>query len=243
MILSCRLLPDAIADGPANMASDEMLLRSAAAGQPLLRFYRWTEETLSLGYFQPAAQRLADPLLRDLPFVRRPTGGDALVHHHELTYCLAVPSEQVQRSAAPWLTMHEVIAAALAEFGVDARPHVPSGEDVFCGFLCFEHLTAGDLILNGAKVAGSAQRKQRGAVLQHGSILLAQSRFTPSLPGIRELSGISLDVAQLRTAIVSQFERRSGWRVEAGVWTEEEERARVTLVAERYTTDAWNRKR
>src|SRR5436305_13339788 len=107
MILSCRLLPDAVADGPANMADDELLLRSAALGRPSLRFYGWTEATLSLGYFQPAARRLEDPLLRDLPFVRRPTGGNALVHHHELTYCLAVPSEQTRRSAAPWLAMHE----------------------------------------------------------------------------------------------------------------------------------------
>src|SRR5438552_1026986 len=131
MILSCRLLPDAVADGPANMAGDEVLLRSAAAGQPSLRFYGWTEAILSLGYFQPAARRLEDPLLRDLPFVRRPTGGDALVHQHELTYCLAVSAARARRSVAPWLAMHEVIAAALAEFGVDAHPYVPSGEDIF----------------------------------------------------------------------------------------------------------------
>ena len=243
MTLSCRLLPDADADGPANMADDEVLLRSAASGQPTLRFYGWTEATLSLGYFQPAARRLKDPLLRDLPFVRRPTGGDALVHHHELTYCLAVPAEQARRSAAPWLAMHEILATALAEFSVDAHPHVACGEDSFSGFLCFEHFTPGDLIVNGAKVVGSARRKQRDAVLQHGSILLARSPFTPSLSGIRELTGVNLDVSGLRVAIVHHLERRSGWQVEAGAWTEEEQRARVALAAERYATDAWNCKR
>jgi len=225
------------------MANDEVLLRSAAKGRPSLRFYVWTEATLSLGYFQPAARRLEEPLLRDLPFVRRPTGGDALVHHHELTCCFAVPSEQTRRSAAPWLAMHEIIGAALAEFGIDAHPYVAGREDSFTGFLCFEHFTAGDLIVNGTKVVGSAQRKQRGAVLQHGSILLAQSPFTPSLPGIRELTGVCLDIAQLRTALLSHFERRSGWLVEPGAWTEEEERARVALASERYAADAWNRKR
>src|SRR5438270_7096958 len=149
MILSCRLLPDAVADGPANMASDEMLLHSAAVGQPSLRFYGWTEATLSLGYFQPAARRLENALLRDLSFVRRPTGGDALVHHHELTYCLAIPGQQAWQSAAPWLTMHEIIVAALAEFGVDAHLHGAGGEASFSGFLCFEHFTAGDLIVKG----------------------------------------------------------------------------------------------
>ncbi|MBI1918379.1 MAG: lipoate--protein ligase family protein, partial [Planctomycetes bacterium] len=161
MILSCRLLPDAVANGPANMASDEVLLRSAASGQPSLRFYGWTEATLSLGYFQAAARRLEDPLLRDLPVVRRPTGGDALVHHHELTYCLAVPAQP-----APWLAMPEVIATALAEFGVEAHLHAAGGEDSVSGFLCFEHFTTGDLIVNGAKVVGSARRKQRDAVMQ-----------------------------------------------------------------------------
>src|SRR5262245_56205962 len=178
MIRSCRLLPDSVSDGPANMAGDEVLLRSAASGRPSLRFYRWTEATLSLGYFQPEARRLEDPLLRDLPFVRRPTGGDALVHHHELTYCLAVLRNQGRRSAQPWLAMHAVIAAALAEFGIEAHPHVAGERHSFSGFLCFEHFTDGDLIVQGAKVVGSAQRKQRDALMQHGSILLAQSPCT-----------------------------------------------------------------
>src|SRR5262245_46078587 len=124
MDLPCRLLPFAVADGPLNMATDEVLLHSAAAGQASLRFYGWTEATLSLGYFQHAARRLDDPLLRELPFVRRPTGGDALVHHHELTYCLAVPSERARSSALPWLMMHEIIAASLAEFSIEAHLHV-----------------------------------------------------------------------------------------------------------------------
>ena len=58
-----RLLPLEIADGPSNMAADEMLLESAAQGVASLRFYGWSEATVSLGYFQPAAARLADPLL------------------------------------------------------------------------------------------------------------------------------------------------------------------------------------
>src|SRR5262245_28846184 len=173
MDLLCRLLPFAVAAGPQNMAADEMLLHSAVAGQASLRFYRWTEATLSLGYFQPAARRLDDPLLRELPFVRRPPGCDAPVHHNHLTYCLAMPSQRARPPASPCVRMHEIIAAALAEFGIDTRLHVPSRAAVWSGFLCFEHFTAGDLIVNGAKVVGSAQRKQRGAVLQHGGILLA----------------------------------------------------------------------
>jgi len=242
MDLLCRLLPYDLANGPANMAADEVLLASAANGQASLRFYGWREATLSLGYFQPAARRLEDPLLRDLPFVRRPSGGDALVHHHELTYCLAVPAQQGQQTDL-WLAMHEVIAAALAEFGIDARPPVPVGGDSFSGFLCFDHFTPRDLMVNGAKVVGSAQRRQRDAVMQHGGILLAQSRFTPSLPGIRELSGIDVDVAQLRNTIVDHLKQRTGWRIEPGDWTAEETRSCTELAIGRYANETWNHKR
>jgi len=66
----CRLLPHVAADGPHNMAADEVLLESAAAGVASLRFYDWSEPTVSLGYFQPRGARLAG-----LPYVRRPSGG------------------------------------------------------------------------------------------------------------------------------------------------------------------------
>src|SRR5205814_9219218 len=88
----CRLLPYAVADGPHNMAADEVLLESAAAGIASLRFYGWSEATLSLGYFQPERLRHEDERLTGLPYVRRPSGGATLVHHHEVTYALALPA-------------------------------------------------------------------------------------------------------------------------------------------------------
>ena len=80
-----RLLPFGSADGPTNMAADEALLECASAGVASLRFYTWTEATVSLGYFQPAAAREQVADLARLPWVRRSTGGAAIVHHHELT--------------------------------------------------------------------------------------------------------------------------------------------------------------
>src|SRR5437588_9911435 len=95
-IARCRLLPYAVADGAHNMAADEVLLEGASAGVASLRFYGWSEPTLSLGYFQSAAVRRTDPRLAALPYVRRPTGGMTLVHHHELTSALALPAR------SPW---------------------------------------------------------------------------------------------------------------------------------------------
>src|SRR5262245_25975442 len=86
-----RLLPWRIADGPWNMAADEALLMSAMNGVASLRFYGWSAPTLSLGYFQPHAPARAYPGLSGLAWVRRPSGGLALVHHFEVTYTLALP--------------------------------------------------------------------------------------------------------------------------------------------------------
>lgn len=238
-----RPLPFAQADGAHNMAADEVLLHSAARGRASLRFYGWSRPTVSLGYFQPAAGRLADPLLRELPFVRRPTGGDALVHHHELTYCLAIPLETRRQPEEPWLHMHAVIAAALADFGIDAQPYEADAGEPFAGFLCFRHFTKGDLLVRGSKVVGSAQRKQRNAVLQHGGILLAASPFAPSLPGLRELSGIEPPAEALAAAVVRHLTARTGWRVQPGNWTDEERADVETLTLEKYSGASWNGKR
>src|SRR5580693_2234932 len=101
------------------MAADETLLRSAVEGTASLRFYGWTAATLSLGYFQPCALRLTDDRLANLPWVRRPSGGATLVHHHELTYAIAVPAGPPWHADQRWLPrMHRIIAAALTGLGV-----------------------------------------------------------------------------------------------------------------------------
>ena len=96
--MTCFLLPYLMADGPANMALDEAMLEEAARGDAAyLRFYGWTVPTLSLGYFQRMADVRADPRWAGVPIVRRPTGGGAIWHHHELTYAIAVPPHVAAR--------------------------------------------------------------------------------------------------------------------------------------------------
>ena len=261
--LTCRLLPYACADGPHNMAADEALLQTAAAGSekgdcpPLfqgtvpffgpctasLRFYGWSEPTVSLGYFQPERVRLEDPNLAALPFVRRPSGGATLVHDHELTYCLALPAGPWQRGE-PWLVrMHRIIAAALMDLGVRMQMHEGQAQRHGKSFLCFRQFTPGDLLINSAKVVGSAQRKQRGALLQHGAILLARSAHTPTLPGIRELSGITVTASQMIKALVHSFVSLLNAHVVEDGWTSHAERARLELITARYSQDKWNHRR
>ncbi|MBI3823514.1 MAG: lipoate--protein ligase family protein [Planctomycetes bacterium] len=236
-----RLLPYAVADGPTNMAADETLLRSAVEGIPSLRFYGWTTATVSLGYFQPCAVRLADPLLMSLPWVRRPSGGATLVHHHELTYALALPAGSPWQTRASWLQrMHRIIQTALADLGVrvDCGTPIKHGD-----VLCFQQYTCGDLLSSGSKVVGSAQRKHRQALMQHGSILLARSEHTPALPGIRETADVTLTAEQLQDAIVRAFTKETGWRAAEAEWTEQERGWIDELTAEKYGNVAWNEKR
>jgi lipoate-protein ligase A len=215
----CDLFPFQSADGPTHMAADEALLgHAAAAGRPALRFYTWDPPTLSLGYFQPAADRLADPRLAALPYVRRPTGGGAIVHHHELTYALALPPGRPWQAGANWVCrMHDIIRAALATCGVGAGAGGCGTEAGRGAYLCFRHHTTGDVILAGHKVVGSAQRRV-GALLQHGSILLAASPHAPHLPGVRELTGVAVEPAELAAALERTFAAATGWPLVPREW-------------------------
>ena len=240
-----RILPYADADGPVNMAADETLVRSAADGNASLRFYGWTEATLSLGYFQPHAVRLTDSRLASLPWVRRPSGGATLVHHHELTYAIALPLGSPWQTGEPWMQrVHGIITAALADLGLKGNVEVVRDHPVRHGdVLCFQQYTAGDLLSGGKKVVGSAQRKYRQALMQHGSILLAQSEHTPELPGLRETAGAALTSTQLQDAILRVFAQDTGWRIELGIWTEQEKACIEQLVVEKYARTEWNEKR
>jgi lipoate-protein ligase A len=240
-----RLLPFHVADGAWNMAADEALLEGAAAGAASLRFYGWSRPTLSLGYFQAAAVCRSHPGLGELPLVRRASGGAALVHHVEVTYALALPAGPPwQARGVSWLCrMHAILRDALADRGVQVRL-CGDGEGRKLGeVLCFLHHTPGDLLVEGSKVAGSAQRKQRGALVQHGGILLAASPCTPQLPGIRELTGVAVDPGELCAAAVEQFARQTGWRLSAADWTAAEGRRIDVLAAAKYSRPWWNDKR
>ena len=241
---SCRLLPYESACGARNMAADEALLESAAAGRAALRFYGWSPPTLSLGYFQPAGVRVSDERLAGLPYVRRPSGGLTLVHHREVTYALAVPPGAPWQGGEPWpWRMHRVITVALGELGVTVRPHRPAPGEHFEGPLCFRHHTEGDLLIGTDKVVGSAQRKMRGALLQHGGILLERSPFTPTLPGIRELTGRRPGPADVVGAIATALARETGWSLLPGEWSAEERRRVEELAETKYGRASWNDKR
>jgi lipoate-protein ligase A len=236
------LLPYRAAASAWNMAADGALLAAADAGAAALRFYGWLAPTLSLGYFQPHAPARAYPGLQGLDWVRRPTGGAALLHHHEVTYALALPAGRDWQppGRACLCHFHQMIVDALAGLGVSAT--LCQREEKRGEVLCFLHHTPGDVLIGGHKVAGSAQRKTRGALLQHGGILLARSEHTPQLPGIAELSGRSLAAEQVQGAVVARL-REDRWTIEPGNWSAADEGHLQRALESRYTSRDWNERR
>jgi lipoyl(octanoyl) transferase len=243
---TCRLLPQSNANGAWQMAADEAMLETASQGIASLRFYQWSEPTLSLGYFQPQSVRQSDALLERLPFVRRATGGATLVHHHELTYGLALPNgEPWQSRGESWLArMHSILAAALARLGATVDIVGPENRRKLGEALCFLDQTPCDLVCHGHKVVGSAQRKHRSALLQHGSILIARSEYTPALPGLHELDGFPTNSFQaVASAILLTFHAATNWHLERCDWTAAEAERREELILTKYTRPSWNDKR
>jgi lipoate-protein ligase A len=238
-----RLLPFAAADGATNMAADEAMLESASErGVASLRFYTWTEPTLTLGYFQSAADREQLP---PVPWVRRSTGGAGILHHRELTYSFALPATPEWKSEEPWICrVHRLLRDVLGGRGVESRV-VACGEEMKRGeVLCFLHHTAGDLAMGESKVAGSAQRKMRGALLQHGSLLLRKSEFAPRLPGMCDLAGRELFTPEeLAGLLTARFAENVGVTIEPGDWTATERDRTATIRAAKYAAAEWNGRR
>ena len=244
-----RLLPFAARSGAGNMAADEaMLLSAAEGGIASLRIYTWTEPTLTLGYFQEADARLNDDRIQDLAWVRRATGGATIVHDPacEVTYSLALPAgPDWQPKGESWICrMHGFLREAMQSvWGIESELVVCGREQKLGPLLCFLHQTPGDLLADGHKIAGSAQRKHKGALLQHGSILLRQSPFAPALPGICELTGTAISLDELTVALTRRFAVETGWHLHPGSWTDDESTAMARIETEKYASLQWNGKR
>lgn len=244
-----RLLIDSPADGSWNMAVDQALVESAAqSGEMVLRFYQWAEPTLSLGYFQPRAAGAERPLIRQMAVVRRASGGGAILHDRELTYSLAVPVDfcfaqgaGTSDAASLYRAAHESLIEALAELGITAalctnpRPFAAQA----ARFLCFERRCDGDVLLQGTKIAGSAQRRYRRAVLQHGSVLLAASTAAPELAGIAELASVAISPDRLIRHWLPHLAARLGVAWSRSELTANELARADQLQLGRYRTPEW----
>ena len=177
------MLEPAGRSGAANMTIDaDLLAETARTGRAFLRLYRFDPPCLSLGRNEPAAARYDRAAIarRGLDVVRRPTGGGAVWHEHEVTYAVAAPVATFGSLRNAYRTIHERVVAALRSLGVEATlaPHrpPPSSRILDHPASCFATPVGGEVLVAGRKLVGSAQVRKGSAFLQHGSILLAGSQ-------------------------------------------------------------------
>jgi lipoate-protein ligase A len=244
----CRLLQDLPASGAWNMAVDESLLVSAAEeGLSTLRFYSWEEPTLSLGYFQEYDDRREHQASHRCPCVRRSSGGGAILHDREITYSFAVsPTESLaKKHLALYEAFHQALLEVLDSRGFAASLSHPAGSqrDSVQPFLCFLRRAPGDVLLGDIKIAGSAQRRFGGAVVQHGSILIERSAAAPELPGLNDLNIGTLTQQELLSAWTEKLVEKIGFEFQPGSLSAAENRRAMQLAQEKYGADRWNRHR
>lgn len=170
------------APGALNMAVDEALLESVQSGAPpVLRFYTWRPACLSIGRNQQA-RGLYDPrraAAAGIDIVRRPTGGLAVLHDRELTYAVLAPLHPLGGPRAAYAAINAALVDGLLAFGVPVGHAPPAARRPplhRAAAPCFRTPAAGEVVAVGRKLVGSAQRCERGALLQHGSILLSGSQ-------------------------------------------------------------------
>jgi lipoate-protein ligase A len=167
--------------GFRNMAIDQALLvRAAERGERWLRLYRWAPHCLSFGRHEPAIRRYdrerAEALRLDT--VRRPTGGRAVWHSDELTYAVALPAEGLGGVREVCVEIHGMLGEGLRRLGVPAQAASAAPALRPAAGACFAAPAGGELMLGDRKVVGSAQLRERGALLQHGTILLSGDQRT-----------------------------------------------------------------
>lgn len=258
-----RLIDTGSLPGPVNMAIDEALLRSfdPTTSLPILRLYGWSPPALSLGRFQKADQVLNLERCRedDVPVVRRITGGGVIYHADELTYSIVCAPGQIPPAASVKDSFRVLTGFLLAfyrrlglnaAYALDAAPvGTRLGERTA---FCFAGKESFDILADGCKIGGNAQRRMKGLIFQHGSIPLV-NRAQTGLGYMREQGaehaqgatglaecGIAAGPVRLRKDLAAAFS--AGFAVDL---CEDKLSAHEQAYAEqlsrmKYTADTWN---
>lgn len=257
MPVSVAWLPTLRADGPMQMALDEVLLQRAEQGLAAFRIYFWDRPTLSLGYFQLSAERLSFPELKDLPIVRRLTGGGAIVHGQDLslpsgerftdwTYALVLPRTLASaKSPCCWHDeIHNALVSVLQRWGVSVqlvpRPRVCASATAQSAAKASQkaggHKPSSSEFLCFARPAPGdivwQDRKVVGSAqrLRHGALLQHGSMTLPSWPCAAE---------QLAQAWLEAL----GWLAEPTEWNTRDINEAERLANEKYRQPSWNYRR
>jgi lipoyl(octanoyl) transferase len=245
-----RLILDGAQTGAWNMAVDEALLLAQVPGSaPVLRCYAWNPACVSIGRFQTSKIKIQNS---KLPFVRRPTGGRAIWHQHEVTYAVILREEILPREARSVVGSYEWLSRAFIEglqsLGVQAQL-APGHKGALREENCFASSARSDFLVDGRKLIGAAQCRKNGAILQHGSLLLdvdedawreAVGGDLTGMISLRQL-GVRAAPEEIVAALCDGVQTVLGAEWQRSTLREAEQSLAKQLEAQKYTQTAWNR--
>ena len=255
-----------------NMAMDEALLNFVSRGEidPVIRFYTWNPATLSIGYFQRLQKEIDIDKVKEKGFglVRRQTGGRGVLHDKELTYSVIVP-ESHPNMPSTVTEAYRVISQGLLEgfknLGFDTYFAVPKTHEENQKLkqprssVCFDAPSWYELVVEGRKIAGSAQTRQKGVILQHGSILQdididelfdmfiyknerlklkMKEAFVEKAVAINDISDEHITISQMEEAFEKGFKKGLNIELKPLELTEAQ-LAEVEELTEKYRSDEW----
>ncbi len=236
-----RVVNDPALAGPANMARDHALADRLEPGTGVLRLYEWDPPTVSFGRNEPSEEiySVERALAEGVAYVRRPTGGRAVLHHRELTYALAFPLGTFGGLKKAYRIINRGLLAGLQTLGASVHlaantgPSLPPDAGP-----CFRQPAEGEVMALGRKLIGSAQTRIGDSVLQHGSIILdgdqdllrrlrGDDEPDPPPATLKSLLGAVPDLPSLRAAV-----RRGLAETIGGSWSEADLRSDEKMAAQ-----------
>lgn len=265
-----RLLISGFADGPTNMAVDEAIMRAVEEGiaPPTLRFYGWEPPCVSIGYSQSLVKEVDVERCRraGVDWVRRPTGGRAILHGDELTYSVVARLDDQRTSGGvveSYRRLSRGLVAGLALLGVPALQAAPQRrpDRAELSAACFDVPSHYEVTVAGKKLVGSAQVRRKLVLLQHGTLPLygdiarlvdylhvdgepSRQRLKEILrrraATLEEALGRPVSFEEAAQAMAQGFAEALNLELHAGALTPQEEEWALVLRAERYASPEWN---
>jgi lipoate-protein ligase A len=218
-----------------NMALDEALLMSTAEDNihGTIRFYTWQPCALSFGYFQKWQTVISDnELTPGIDYVRRPTGGKTIDHTGHISYAVIAKQDifgQNNSARNIYLRVNSIISNCFERFGIHTT--LANREKTIGSGWCFEECMPGDIMAGSKKVLGSAQRRVRGALLMHGS-------FNPDEIGLK-----TDEIAELPDKFADVWRQEFIFPLVNSNIPSDILKRQAELVAQKYSTIAWNHRR
>jgi lipoate-protein ligase A len=268
-VATWRLLDTGCADGATNMAVDEAILQAVAerAAPPTLRFYAWEPPCLSIGYNQSMRGEvdLEACRARGVSWVRRPTGGRAILHIDELTYSVVAPESEPRVAGGvveSYRRLSQGLLAGLRRLRAEAvQAEASYDKNLEQGAACFDTPSNYEITVASRKLVGSAQVRRIGMVLQHGALPLCgdltrifdcllieaeeqrwalRETLRARAATLEEVLGHTVSYGEVADALAVGFAEALALRFEPGELTPLERELAARLRRERYAADEWN---